>query len=94
LKENVRIGNIADYNAASKYHKATSDSIAHAADALQMRAEPVWLDTESLDAADAEERLESCDALWGGTGSPYRSMEGALRGIRFARERGKPFVGT
>ncbi|MBI4585032.1 MAG: hypothetical protein HY717_13550 [Planctomycetes bacterium] len=38
--------------------------------------------------------LARCDALLTAPGSPYESLEGALRGIRFARERGVPFAGT
>ena len=35
--------------------------------------------------------LDLCDALWAALGSSYVSMEGALRGIQFARERDRPF---
>ncbi len=90
----VRIGIIADYKEGNRYHIATHRSILHAAQSLNISAEPVWLDTDTLDDHSAEERLRSCDAIWGGTGSPYRSMEGALRAIRFAREQGWPFIGT
>jgi len=38
--------------------------------------------------------LRQYDALWCAPGSPYKSMAGALRAIRFARERGWPFLGT
>jgi CTP synthase (UTP-ammonia lyase) len=32
--------------------------------------------------------------VWIAPASPYRSMDGALRAIRYARERGVPLVGT
>jgi CTP synthase (UTP-ammonia lyase) len=38
--------------------------------------------------------LRRFDALWCAPGSPYQSMDGALQGIRFAREEGWPFIGT
>jgi len=38
--------------------------------------------------------LETFDGLWAAPGAPYRSLQGGLTGIRFARERGVPFVGT
>jgi CTP synthase (UTP-ammonia lyase) len=53
-----------------------------------------WLPTEALAGADGESVLARCDGLWAAPGSPYRSMEGALRAIRFARERRWPFLGT
>ena len=90
----IRIGIIADYNPKNKYHMATEQSVAHAAEALGLRAESVWLDTDTLDNTSAEARLADFNGLWCGTSSPYRSMDGALRAIRFARERGVPFVGT
>ena len=94
MSESVRIGIIADYSPSDRYHIATADSLAHAAESLAIEVEPIWLDTDKLDSDSAERMLRECDGLWGGTGSPYRSMEGALRSIRFAREQGRPFIGT
>jgi len=50
--------------------------------------------TEGLVAADAVRRLESFDGFWIAPGSPYRSLDGALRAIRWARERDWPLVAT
>ena len=94
MKRAIRIGIVADYDPKNKYHVATEQSIAHASEALGVTAESLWLDTDTLDNTAAETRLAECDAIWCGTSSPYRSMEGALRAIRFARERGWPFIGT
>src|SRR2546425_6350959 len=89
----IRIAIVADYNPKNKYHVATEQSVAHAAKALGVTAESVWMDTDSLDNDSAERRLSECDAIWAGTSSPYRSMEGALLAIKFAREQGWPFIG-
>jgi CTP synthase (UTP-ammonia lyase) len=94
MKSAIRVGIVADYDPKNKYHVATERSVAHAASALGIGAESRWLDTDTLDDAGAEARLAECDAIWCGTSSPYRSMEGALGAIRFARERGRPFFGT
>jgi CTP synthase (UTP-ammonia lyase) len=94
MKRAIRIGIVADYDPKNKYHVATEQSVAHAAEALEIAAESQWLDTDTLDNTGAEGRLAACDAIWCGTSSPYRSMEGALRAIRFAREKGVPFFGT
>ncbi len=90
----LKVGIIADYNPKNRYHLATDDAIAHAAKALSLNVQTLWLDTDQLDKPGAEDQLRKCDALFGGTSSPYRSMDGALRGIRFAREQGYPFIGT
>ena len=66
-----------------------------APDGLKVEAE--WLATETLGLdreAVAGARLGAFDALWCVPASPYASMEGALCAIRFARERGVPFLGT
>ena len=94
MKRAIRIGIVADYDPKNKYHVATEQSIVHAAEALGTAAKSLWLDTDTLDNASAEARLAECDAIWCGTSSPYRSMEGALYAIRFARENRVPFVGT
>jgi CTP synthase (UTP-ammonia lyase) len=94
MQHTVRIGIVADYDPKNKYHLATEQSVAHAADALGIVAESHWLDTDTLDATSAEARLAEYDGIWCGTSSPYRSMDGALRAIRFARERCWPFIGT
>jgi CTP synthase (UTP-ammonia lyase) len=53
-----------------------------------------WLATDSLITPDLETRLGVFDGLWAGPGSPYKSFDGMLRGIEFARRRDWPFVGT
>jgi CTP synthase (UTP-ammonia lyase) len=53
-----------------------------------------WLPTESLDVEASKKTLERFDGLWCSPGSPYKSMNGALKAIRFAREMGWPFIGT
>jgi CTP synthase (UTP-ammonia lyase) len=41
-----------------------------------------------------EKEFSAFAAIWCVPNSPYASMEGALRAIRFARESGRPFLGT
>jgi CTP synthase (UTP-ammonia lyase) len=94
MKSAIRIGIVADYNPKNKYHVATEQSVAHAAEALGIPADCLWLDTDSLHSPSAGARLADHDGIWCGTSSPYRSMEGALGAIRFARENGRPFIGT
>jgi CTP synthase (UTP-ammonia lyase) len=49
-----------------------------------------WFPTTSIGDA----TLAGFDGIWCAPGSPYQSLDGALRGIRYARERGVPFIGT
>jgi CTP synthase (UTP-ammonia lyase) len=52
-----------------------------------------WVPTERI-AEEGAGALKEFDAFWASPGSPYQSMEGALEGIRFVRESGRPFVAT
>jgi CTP synthase (UTP-ammonia lyase) len=94
VRDPVKIGIIGDFNPDSRYHRATNASIQHAAAALSLPVEITWLPTPSLEGAHLTEEMVGYDGLWCSPGSPYDSMQGALDGIRFARESGMPFVGT
>jgi CTP synthase (UTP-ammonia lyase) len=88
----VRIGLIGDRNPEVRAHAAIPRALALSAGA-SFAVECRWQPTPSL-ARDAPERLAGLDGLWCVPGSPYASMDGALAGIRFARETGRPFLGT
>lgn len=84
----ARIGIIGDFNAGNPTHVATDRGLQHAADALGVRVEAKWLPT------DEAHDFGNVHGLFCSPGSPYRSLEGALEGIRYARERDVPFIGT
>ena len=90
----VRIGILGDFNPDFRSHHATSDSLQHAAAKLGIPVESEWLPTLSLTEPAAEERLASFDGLWASPGSPYKSFDGMLKGIGFARRSDWPFLGT
>jgi CTP synthase (UTP-ammonia lyase) len=85
------IGLVGDYDANVPAHQAIPRALALAESALGAPLAFRWLSTDSiLDEA----VLAPFDALWCVPASPYRSMDGALRAIRFAREHRLPFLGT
>jgi len=94
VSDTVRIGILGDFNADFRSHHATNDALQHAARKLKMEVKSEWLPTPSLLKPDAEQTLESFDGLWASPGSPYKSFEGMLKGIEFARRRDWPFLGT
>jgi len=94
MDEKVRVGIIGDYNPHMRYHLATDEALAHAAAALSVPLASSWVPTQSLVKGEVVTTLKAFDALWGAPGSPYKSMDGALEAIRFAREEGRPFMGT
>jgi CTP synthase (UTP-ammonia lyase) len=94
VSDAVRIGILGDFNADFRSHHATNDALQHAAHKLQMAVESEWVPTSSLVSPGAKKTLEKFDGLWAAPGSPYKSFEGMLNGIEFARRRDWPFLGT
>ena len=94
MAETVHIGVIGDYDPDAPTLPAVEKSIHHAAAELKISAVAKWLPTDTLLGPDLESKLEAFDGLWAAPGSPYRSFEGMLRAIEFARWRDWPFVGT
>lgn len=88
----VRVAVIGDFR-PYRYHQATNDALKWTAGRLDLPLTYEWVPTDDLPGR-ATALLEPFDGIWASPGSPYRSMEGALEGIRFARESGRPFVGT
>ena len=88
----LRVGLIGDRRETSPAHSAIPETLRLLAETDRIRSEPVWLPTQGLDPGGIERAR--VDALWAVPGSPYASLEGALEGIRYARERAVPFLGT
>jgi CTP synthase (UTP-ammonia lyase) len=94
VSEPVRIGILGDFNPEFRSHQATNDSLQHVARKLRIQVESAWLPTPSLLEPGAEATLDSFDGLWASPGSPYKSFNGMLKGIEFARVHDRPFLAT
>ena len=94
MNQPLKIGIIGDFDPNNLTHLATHEALSHAAKALAVTVEPTWLPTPSLTEESSQIQLRSFDALWCAPASPYKSMDGALRAIRFARGEDWPFIGT
>lgn len=94
MNQTIRVGIIGDFNPNYSSHLATNASLIHAATAMGVTVEPTWVPTDSFDVEVIEQTLRQFGALWCAPGSPYKSMNGALKAIAFAREMGWPFIGT
>jgi ribosomal protein S18 acetylase RimI-like enzyme len=91
MKTTTRIGLIGDWDPAVTAHQAIPVALRLASGIVGVSVEHEWVPTEEiLDAT----RVAGFDALWCVPASPYRSTEGALTAIRFAREQRRPFLGT
>lgn len=87
MTRRARIAVVGDFNPGNPTHRATNDALTH------LGLDHEWVPTDGV-GDDPEDRLAPYRALWIAPASPYRDMAGALRAIRYARERGVPLVGT
>ena len=94
MTQPLKIGIIGDFDAGSVSHTATDAALAQAAQSLSFDLKTEWLPTDTLKKDAAEAGLKRFDGFWGAPGSPYKSMNGALRTIQICRENGWPFLGT
>jgi CTP synthase (UTP-ammonia lyase) len=90
----VRIGILGDFDPKSPTLPAIDLSLQHTAAKLHLAVESQWLPTPRLLEAGASKLLESFDGIWAAPASPYKSFNGMLKGIEFARTRDWPFLGT
>ena len=91
MRSALTIGLIGDYDAEVIAHQAIPRALELAGVAVGIPVAFEWVPTEEVATDD---RVATYDGLWCVPASPYRSTEGALRAIRYARERGRPFLGT
>jgi CTP synthase (UTP-ammonia lyase) len=84
----IRVGLLGEFNAQQKAHHAIPKSLAAASEG---GVETTWVATDSVEKG---ESLAEFDGLWCVPGMPYRSADGAISAIRFARTSHVPFLGT
>ena len=86
---------IGDRHSDFRAQDTIAPAVAHAAAALGRGCDVVWVPTADLvDDAGAVLAGAGARAVWCAPGSPYVSFDGALAGIRWAREHDVPFLGT
>ena len=87
----ISIALIGDYDPQVTAHQAIPMALGQVAEYLDRPLAFHWLATDQIDANTA---LQDFDGFWCVPASPYKSEDGALRAIRFAREQQRPFLGT
>jgi len=85
----AKIAIVGDRNDANPTHRVTGEALAHVPSPIPFE----WIGTEQAMLMSTEQ-LRVYSGFLIAPGSPYRSMEGALRAVRFAREQGVPLLGT
>ena len=90
-----RIGIVGEFQPNYEPHSAIAPSVEHArgADGGGLSVTLEWVATDDAEDMTTQE-LAGYAGWWIAPGSPYRSMDGALKVIRYGRERDIPLLGT
>jgi CTP synthase (UTP-ammonia lyase) len=91
MEQAIRIGLVGDRNDKVPAHVAIPRALSMASGFSKCSVDYDWVPTEEISS---QQRVVGYDAIWCVPASPYRSMEGALRAIKWAREESRPFLGT
>jgi CTP synthase (UTP-ammonia lyase) len=89
----VRVALVGDHDPAVTAHRAIPEALKRASEQLGRPLEAIWVHTATL-GKDVPAQLSGFAAIWCVPASPYANTDGALAAIRFARESGRPFLGT
>jgi CTP synthase len=89
----VRIALVGKYVKLADAYLSVVEALRHAGFHHGARIEVFWADSESLDDAEAGERLEDADGILIPGGFGVRGIEGKINAARTAREGGIPFLG-
>lgn len=88
-----KIAVIGDYNSTNKTHTAVGLSVEHSAKKGNKEIEVEWINTETAER-EGERMFRNFSGIWSAPGSPFRSLEGSLKAVQFARENNIPHLGT
>jgi CTP synthase (UTP-ammonia lyase) len=89
----VRIALVGDFDPEVTAHRAIPEALQLSAIRLGLDVAPAWVYTSAI-TPPTPPKLSEFAAVWCVPASPYASMDGALAAVRFARESGRPFLGT
>jgi CTP synthase len=87
------IGIVGKYTHVRDAYKSIIESFVHAGAANRARVELRWLEGEALEQADPAALLSDLDGILVPGGFGERGIEGKIKAVQFARERGVPYLG-
>jgi CTP synthase len=92
-KSEVSIGLIGKYVELKDAYKSINEALIHAGTANECRVNVKWIHSEHLEPENVEEMLNGLDALIVAPGFGMRGIEGKIKAVQYAREKGLPFLG-
>jgi CTP synthase (UTP-ammonia lyase) len=89
----IRVALVGDFNPSVVAHRAIPMALNLAGRQQGVEVQPLWAHTSSI-LRIVDTQFASFDGIWCVPASPYANTLGALAVIRYARETGRPFLGT
>ena len=89
----VTIAVIGDFDKKKPSHVATNKALEISAQNLSIPIKVNWLATKSVENRNQLELLNNYNGIWGAPGIPESSL-GLVNGIKVAREKHIPYLGT
>ncbi len=89
----VVVGVIGKYTALLESYKSLNEALVHGGIANNVRVRLEWIDSEIFDTEDPVIHLEGVHGILVPGGFGERGAEGKMKAVRFARERGIPYLG-
>ncbi|MBN9560630.1 MAG: CTP synthase [Alphaproteobacteria bacterium] len=89
----VRIAVVGKYTNLLDSYKSLAEALTHGGIANRVRVRLDWMDSQVFEQPDTVARLEGVHGILVPGGFGERGTEGKIAAVRFARERGVPFLG-
>lgn len=92
-KGKVRVGLIGKYVELQDSYKSIQEAFIHAGATNEVAVEVVSIHSEYIDEKNIEAALEGLNGILVAPGFGERGIEGKIEAVRYAREKGMPFLG-
>src|SRR3954447_20922806 len=93
MARTLRVALVGDFDPSLVAHRAIPMALNLAGWQHGVEVQPLWAHTSTISRV-PDTQLASVHGIWCVPASPYASTSGALAAIRYARESGRPFLGT
>lgn len=91
--KSTKIAFVGKYLELKESYKSLLEALIHAGAHLDTKVEIEWIDSETLNNENVDEKIGFCDGILVPGGFGNRGIDGKIAAIKYARENKKPFLG-